>query len=102
MKKYTLLKVKKGKLQQWKDWCGLLMTERRKEAEESLSKENVLSEECLYFTYNDEDFVLGVVGYDTELLPADMDLEVNREHKKQKQECLEYVTTLESLYEFDS
>jgi hypothetical protein len=95
MKKYYLLKIKENKKDQWKHWCNLLMTTRKKEALESLKKENVLSEECYFLKINDVDYLLGVVTYEGELKKADMSMPINQEHDKQKKECLEFVDNLE-------
>lgn len=94
--KVNLFKIKEGKLNQWKDWCDLLMTKFKSEALETLKEEKVAYEGCFTFELNSEHYVLGLA--DGECLPAS-DCELNRQHKKHRQECLEFVKTLENNYE---
>ena len=97
-KRYVLLKVKEGKLDQWKQWCNLLMTSRKQEAIDSFKYEGVSSEECHLFKVCNDYYLLGVAEFDGEHKEANMDLEINKEHKKQKKECLEALIEGEELF----
>lgn len=98
MKRYVLLKVKEGKLDQWKQWCTLLMTSRKQEALDSFKYENVASEECHLFEVEGKHYLLGVAEFDGEHKEANMDLPINQEHKAMKKECLENVLEGEELF----
>lgn len=98
MKAY-LFKVKKGKLQQWKDWCSLLVTKYNKEALESMREELVLQEACLVGKFADNEYVLGLMEGGGN--PTNMESKVNKLHRKNRKECLEKVGSFETaLYTF--
>ncbi len=98
-KRFALFKVKKGKLNQWKQWCNLLMAERKQEALESFKYENVESELCYTFRVGNTDYVLGEISFNGEYKKSNMDLKINQDHHKNKKECLEYISELESLFD---
>ncbi|MEK7552246.1 MAG: DUF6176 family protein [Patescibacteria group bacterium] len=97
--KYSLFKVKEGKLQVWKDWCKLLSTEFKDEALKTIKEENLLLEGCLVFPVG-KDFY--VVGYTLEnaggVKPTNLDNNLNKKHLEKRKECLEFVCRGESEY----
>lgn len=92
----AILKVKSGQVGQWRAWCEELKTSLISEALETLKDEQVFQEASFLFEINGEFYVLGFM--DGECLPADMTKEINIKHKKKKEECLEYVSKIETLY----
>jgi hypothetical protein len=97
--KNVLFKIKEGKLDQWKQWCDLLMTVKKEEALYSLALEKVYRETCLYFNINNTTYIIGSVSFLQDTKPADMTLSVNVEHGRQKKECLEFVCNIDTLYD---
>ena len=97
--KYTLFKVKEGKLNVWKDWCKLLSTEFKDEALKTLKEENLLTEGCLVFLIGKEFYV---AGYTLEnnggVKPTNLNNDLNRKHLEKRKECLEFVSRGESEY----
>lgn len=97
--KYTLFKIKEGKLNVWKDWCKLLSTEFKDEALKTLKEENLLLEGCLVFPVDKEFYV---VGYTLEnnggVKPTNLTNDLNRKHLEKRKECLELVSRGESEY----
>ena len=96
MKKTYIFKVKPGKLGVWKAWAKELGGTLRMEALGTLKEERVVEEACLYFNIEGVDYVVGFM--DGEMLPANMDREINQKHKRMKDECLERVAVGEVLY----
>src|SRR3989339_683336 len=95
-KKVILLKVREGKLEEWKKWCNELELTRRAEALETLEEEKVTEESCVLFHFDGAPHVVAFA--EGEMLPARMDREMNQKHVAMKKECLEYVGEGESLY----
>ena len=97
--KINLFKIKESKLAQWKEWCGLLHTEYRTEAIETLKEENVLYEAFGIFELKGEWFTLGFGEDNGEPLSANPNRKLNQQHILNKKECLEYIGPIELLYE---
>ncbi len=81
--KYKLFKFKKGKRQQWKDWC-VFLNAHKEEVLETLREEQVTQE----VGYASENYFL--YGMEGLCLPS-TDTKLNREHKRNLKECLEPV-----------
>ncbi len=92
----AVLKIKSGRVEQWRAWCEELKTSLLPETLDTLKDEQVFQEASFLFEVHGEFYVLGFM--DGKCLPADMAKEVNIKHKKMKEECLEYVSKIESLY----
>lgn len=93
--KSNVFRIKKGKTEQWKDWCYKLATVYKREAIETLKEENVVQEAFFFFTIDGQDYTMSMV--DGEALPS-TDRELNIEHRKNFRECLEKVSKTEVLY----
>lgn len=87
---YALYKVNKGKLDQWRQWCFKLDTKLRAEALKTLEQEGLAFEVFLTFEVNGEWYALG--GGLGKSKPSDMSHEINKEHDRQKKECLELLS----------
>lgn len=96
MQRATVLKVKTGQWETWKQWCAELDTVLRSEAVLTLEEEQVLQELTLGFALDGEHYVIGFM--DGECLPANMDRVINQRHNEMKQTCLERITNAEVLY----
>ncbi|OGZ43841.1 MAG: hypothetical protein A3J55_00180 [Candidatus Ryanbacteria bacterium RIFCSPHIGHO2_02_FULL_45_17b] len=91
--KYTIWKIKSGKLEVWKAWCHELMTTRYEEALITISEENLVHEKCVIFEKEGENYVIYTHGTveGKAKKKANMDHAVNKKHFKIMKECLEYV-----------
>lgn len=87
MRKAVLFKVKDKDT--WVKWCEELATTLHEESLETLNEEKVRQEMTMIFTVNKVDYVLGYV--DGEMLPANMNREINQKHKAMKEQCLELI-----------
>ena len=96
MIKGAIFRVKQGRFDQWRAWCNELQTSLREDALDSLRQEQVYQEAAFLFEIKGEHYVLGFM--DGESLPGDMTKEVNIKHKQMKEECLEYISNIEVLY----
>lgn len=92
----TVFRVKDGKLGQWVDWCLQLRQERRDEALLTLEEEETTDELCAVAWIEGKAYVFGFAC--GRLLPANMSRAINREHQRNKQECLELVGNADVLY----
>jgi len=88
--KIVMYKVKKGKLDQWRNWCNRLGNELREEAINTLLEEKVQEEGCYLFTVEGIDFVV-FFSIGDESLSVNMQKEINLEHKRMKEECLDKI-----------
>jgi len=97
--KYVLFKVKKDKLQAWKDWCKTLSTEFKKESLETLKEENLLFEGCLVFPVGNDSYVIGYTLENNDgVKPTNLDRDLNKKHLEKRKECLEFISRGESEY----
>jgi len=96
MKKAILFRIKEGKKEQWYASCAELAGVLREEAIRTLEEEKVLHELTLGFSLENTDYIVGYM--EGECLPANMDREINQRHKEMREECLEYVGLVETLY----
>ena len=96
MEKAYLFKIKAGKSSTWEAWCNELASALKNEAIETLKEEKVQQELSLSFSLNGEGYVIGFM--DGECLPANMNREINQQHKKMREECLERVGDVGILY----
>ncbi len=96
MKKATVFKVKKDRLNQWLDWCLQVQGPLYEKAVKTLEQESVMQEATFLFCLGDTNYILGFT--EGECLPADMNQEINSQHRMMKQECLEYASGAEVLY----
>lgn len=85
--KFKLFEVKK--LEPFKEWGGMLMGQRKKEALETLREENLSYEAFAVFKIEGKLYALGMSEGDKK--PTNMDKEINQTHWKIMQECMEPV-----------
>jgi len=96
---FVFKKIKKDKLDIWRDWCELLRTKYSKEALETLVEEGVLFEAFICFEINNQWYSLGLSS--VPITPTNMNRELNRKHKAMRKECLEDMSIpVEILYSF--
>lgn len=99
MTKYTLFRIKKDRLNQWNEWCFRLNTDLSVQAADTLVHEHIFSEAFLNFQIEETWYSIGVsFSEDSNEMPPQENLVINIEHKKQKQECLEFVTRGAAAY----
>lgn len=94
MEKYALFKIKEGKYAEWKAWMDFLLS-RREEVMDTLKEENADRE--LWVSFGD--YVLGMERFVDAPMPA-TPRKLNNEHKKKKDECLEFVSRGSVLADF--
>lgn len=82
---YSLYKLKKNKVEVWKDWLHQLDTTYRKEAEETLKEEGLVLEFWTVFEANGSFYTLG--GDIVQFEGNKSNCEVNRLHDLKKKEC---------------
>ncbi len=95
--KIKLYKLKKGKLDKWKEWGKLLLTIYKEEAIETLKEEGLTYEAFSVFSINGEYYTIAMI--EGEEKPTNMDRELNQKHKAIKKECLEKIGSVEEVYE---
>lgn len=79
--KYKLLKIKPGKIDQWKSWCAKLQGEYHEEAIRTLVEEENIRESIILIG----EYVL--YGMEGNLKPGS-DCELNLEHRRNVRDCL--------------
>ncbi len=97
--KIKVFKLKQGKESQWKKWCKQLQTTHRKEALSTIREECGTFESFILYKVGNEYYTIGIS--DTQI-PANKNSSLNKEHQKQKRECLEYFLDTEVLYELNT
>ncbi len=109
--KHVLFKVVEGKYNDWKSWCNLL-SERQSEAEETMREENCVYERSVVYERNGDYYVVGTAAFNGSPQKANLDVELNLQHQKAKQDSLGKAIAVfegefilppnhEVLYEFD-
>lgn len=97
--KANIFKIKDGKLDQWLAWCDELNTTRRDEALATLQDEGVSCEFFITFQINGAHYTLGAEiasGQSTANTPNQQS--INLVHKKNKRECLDFVSSGDFSY----
>lgn len=88
-----IFKVKDGKLNILKQWFDVLSNERREEAISTFEYENVEREVFVMFKGIDgDDYVIGLNEVNGELKKGDPSVQINQEHRKIMEECLESIS----------
>ncbi len=88
-----LLKVKEGKLETLKEWFEVLGGERKREAIGTFEYENVSRELFVLFSAEDGNhYVIGMNEVTGEHKKGDPAVQINQEHRKVMEECLERVS----------
>jgi len=95
--KLSLLKIKEGKLETWKEWGNLLMTKYKDEAIETLKEEGLIYECFCVFEIDGNHYTLAMIEGEEE--PTNMDRELNQKHRATKKKCLEKIGPVEKVYE---
>lgn len=94
-----IFKIKKDKINTWKEWAHRLETEFLEEAKETLIEENSLREAFIGFSIGNDYYTVGLsIPKKDGLLPA-KERELNTMHKKMKKECFESRNPIEVLYD---
>jgi hypothetical protein len=95
--KINIFKIKKDKLEIWRKWCKELNTTRKEEAIETLKEEAVLIESWNTIEINGSWYALGSSLLDEKSESKySEDREINKLHKKYKEDCLEFIGTSEN------
>jgi hypothetical protein len=88
-----IFKVKEGKLDDLKQWFGVLSGERKEEAIATFEYENVSRE--VFALFQDEDgfhYVVGLNEVVGEPKKGDPEVKINQEHTKILKDCLEPIS----------
>ncbi|MGK2849235.1 MAG: DUF6176 family protein, partial [Minisyncoccota bacterium] len=93
-----VFKLKQGKEDQWREWCKQLQTIYRREAIATVLEEQGKFESFVLFNVGNDYYTVGIS--DTKLA-ANKEVSLNREHQRQKKECLEHSLNADVLYELD-
>lgn len=95
-----IYKIKNDKLITWQKWCRELETSRKEEALETIKEEAAILETFINFQISSEWYTLGLAASkdNGELILARQDRQINQDHKRIKQECLELITDGEIGY----
>lgn len=75
------------------------MSDRKEEAIESLRREGVVSETVFIFEWDGKKFLAGFS--EGEMKPADLDMEVNQEHRAVLKSIIQKKTSAEILYNLE-
>lgn len=100
MTKHFLLRVKEGKLQQWKDWCCFLI-DHKDQVRDTLRHENAAAEWGVLFEFEGQHYVYGATKYFGTPIKADSASELNQNHVKQVQDCLEKLASGQELFNIE-
>lgn len=95
--KLYLFKIKEGKLEKWKEWGSLLVTTHKKEAVETLTEEGLTYEAFCVFQIEGNYYTLAMI--EGKQNPTNMERELNQKHQAMKEECLEKIGSVETVYE---
>jgi hypothetical protein len=88
-----LFRVKVGKLDTLKQWFDVLSNERAEEAIATFAYENVTRETFVLFKGDDgEYYVIGFNEVSGKHKKGDPEVQINQEHIKVRQECLEAIS----------
>ena len=88
-----ILKVKEGKLDTLKEWFEVLSGDRKEEAIKTFKYENVSREVFVLFSGSDgENYVIGLNEVTGDLKKGDLSVQINQDHKKIMEECLEPIS----------
>jgi len=88
-----IFRVKEGKLETLKQWFDVLNGERREEAIATFAYENVTREVFVLFKgYDDHHYVIGFNETNGEHKMGDPNIQINQEHKRIREECLERIS----------
>lgn len=93
-----IYQIKSGKAQIFKDWAQKINKELYTEAIKSLEEENVTREIFVMLEINDIHYVIGHMEGDN-IVPSNVNREINLQHKQVMQECIEKVIPIEVLYD---
>jgi hypothetical protein len=96
--KYALFEIKKNKVEQWQNWCYKLSTDFKLEAENSLKEENYLFEGWLIFNIGEDFYTIGFGEEKEEGAKPATDSFLNKEHKRNKEECLELISKNDGIF----
>lgn len=93
-----ILKVKPGKEGVIQEWGKKLMTGYAQEAREALREENV-SHEFFYLFKIGNDYYIAAHMEGDNIVPPNLNRELNRKHREVLKECVEEAVELEELYD---
>lgn len=91
MNRYGLFKVKRGKLNQWKQWCFELDTFRRKSALQTLKRENSSREYYVHVAVGRDHYVVASSEYFAPRVAQDETEPLNKKHKEMLKDCLVFL-----------
>ena len=89
MTKLTITKARKEALENYLDWGGELMGARLAEAKDSLKREKVQRESAFLFYIEDQPYLAYLSESVETPLPADMKIELNKEHRVKNREVMD-------------
>lgn len=98
--KGIIVKLKKGKEQQWINWCKELQGPLRKEALKTIKEEGLNQEFAAICTINNSSYIVGMIEGDA--LDPDPNNPINIKHKQMKEECFDmnHCSKIETLCHF--
>lgn len=102
--KSAIFKIKPDKVNVWCDWCDKLQTVYKEEAIATFGYENVRRETFLLFKIGEDFYTVGIGEakiIDQPILSGDPSVQINIEHKNMKRECLEPVSSGQTLYDLN-
>lgn len=100
MQNLFIRKIREGKEQKLREWSKEL-SERKMEVIKSLEVENVNLEVAHIVEIGEKKYFIAYMYSNEKILPADMDMNINREHVQILKECLEMPQLGEMLYFFN-
>lgn len=96
-----IFKLKKDKVEKFKEWTHLLNTTLRDEAMLSLKEENCSRELIQFFEIQGEFYIAThIEGED--IVPSNKEREINKRHIEIMKECIEEKIATETLYDIKS
>ena len=101
VKKMYIREIKNGKNEKLRKWGKELYDDRKLEVLESLRSENVEREFAYVARIAGKDYFIAFMESKKEILPADMNMPINKQHVEILKECLEKPELGELLYDFE-
>lgn len=71
----------------WRNWCQYL-NEHTEDVKETMRSENCIYERCVIFDTLSDWYAVGTVEHNGEQQLADMTVQLNRDHKRNRDLCL--------------
>jgi len=102
MQKLYIRKIRDNKLDKLKQWASIISFDRKAEAIASILAENVEREFAFIAQIEGSHYFIGYMESSGNIIPADMNLPINKDHVAVLKECLEMPVIGEKIYDISA